>query len=133
LSPYLFALAMEVFSKIMADHTSGGSGFKFYPKCLKHKLTHLFFANDLLISSEASLNSINIIKDALIEFEELYCLKTNPSKSLFFCSGISYRVKLLLLGELRMNEWHLPVRYLRVPLISTRFSATDCVTPPKKK
>jgi hypothetical protein len=100
---------MEVFSRIMADHTRGVSGFKFHPRCLKQKLTHLCFADDLLIFSEASVKSISIIKDALIEFEELSRLKANPSKSFLFCSGVSDRTKLLLLGDLRMNEGHFPV------------------------
>ena len=54
-------------------------------------------------------------------------MKANPSKSLFFYSGILDRVELLLLGELRMNEGHLPVRYLGVLLISTRIFVVDCV------
>jgi hypothetical protein len=116
---------MEVFSRIIAVHTGGGSGFKFHPKCLKLKLTYLCFANDLIFS-EASLRSISIIKSALLEFEYLSGLKANPSKSYFFCSGISYRMKHLLLGDLKMIEGHLPVRYLGVPLISTRLSAADC-------
>ena len=56
LSPYLFVLAMEVFSRIMAECTSK-SGFKFHPNCLKMKLTHLCFANDLLIFSKANVSS----------------------------------------------------------------------------
>jgi hypothetical protein len=74
------------------------------------------------------VKSISIIKDALIEFEELSGLKANPSKSFLFCSGVSDRTKLLLLGDLRMNEGHFSVRYLSVPLISTRLSAPDCMT-----
>jgi hypothetical protein len=127
LSLYLFVLAMEVFSKIMADHTGVDSGFKFHPRCLKQKLTHLCFTDDLLIFSEASVKSISIIKDALIEFEELSGLKANPSKSFLFCSGVSERTKLLLLGDLNMNEGHFPIRYLGVPLISTKLSIADCV------
>jgi hypothetical protein len=49
LSPYLFVIAMEVFSKIMVDYTGENSGFKFHPKCANLKLTHLCFADDLLI------------------------------------------------------------------------------------
>jgi hypothetical protein len=49
LSPYLFVLVIEVFSRIMADHIGGGLGFKFHPKNLKLKLTHLCFVDDLLI------------------------------------------------------------------------------------
>jgi hypothetical protein len=43
-----------------------------------------------------------------------------------FCSGISDRLKSLLLDELQMSEGHFPVRYLGVPLISTRLSSSDC-------
>ena len=56
LSPYLFVLAMEVFSRIMAEYTSKSS-FKFHLNCLKMKLTHLCFANDLLIFSKANVSS----------------------------------------------------------------------------
>ena len=49
LSPYLFVLAMEVFSRIMADHIGGTSGFKFHPKCLRMKPTDLCFVDDFLI------------------------------------------------------------------------------------
>jgi hypothetical protein len=80
LSPYLFVLAMEVFSRILAESTGAA---KFHPRCLKMKLNHLCFADDLLIFSEASLWSIKAIKDALAEFEELSSLKANPSKSFF--------------------------------------------------
>jgi hypothetical protein len=125
LSPYLFVLAMEVFSRIMAEYTSK-SGFKFHPNCLKMKLTHLCFADDLLIFSEANVSSIKVIKDALAEFEELFGLKANPTKSSFYCSGISDRFKNTLLSDLQMKEGNFPVRYLGVPLISASLSSVDC-------
>ena len=84
---------MEVFPKILATTTRPGSGFKYHLNCLKMKLTHLCFADDLLIFFEASQYSIGVIKAALAEFEELSGLKVNPSKSSVFCSGISDRLK----------------------------------------
>jgi hypothetical protein len=62
LSPYLFVITVEVFPRIMADHTIGSSGFKFHLKCASLKLTYLCFADDLLIFYKASLISIKIIK-----------------------------------------------------------------------
>jgi hypothetical protein len=126
ISPYLFVIAMEVFSKIMEDYTKAGSGFSFNPKCSRLKLTHLCFADDLLLFCDASIPSISIVKAALLEFERISGLKANPSKSSFFCSGISVRMKDHLLAELQMMEGVLPVRYLGVPLISSRLSAEDC-------
>ena len=98
LSLYLFVLAMEVFARIMADLTAEGLDFKFHPKCLKLRLTHLCFADDLLIFAKASLRSIHTIKAALFEFEDLSGLKANPSKGfffiiIFFSSGVSDRVE----------------------------------------
>jgi hypothetical protein len=59
---------MEVFSRLIAMSTGPNSSFKFHPKCLKLKLTHLCFADDLIIFFKASLSSINVIKVVLVEF-----------------------------------------------------------------
>jgi hypothetical protein len=126
LSPYLFVIAMEVLSQILKEYTSAGSGFKFQFRCSKLKLTHLCFANDLFIFSEDDMSSISIIQAALLEFEQLSGLKANPAKSSFFCSGASPGLKFSLLDKLQMKEGHFPIRYLGVPLISTKLSASDC-------
>lgn len=68
----------------------------------------------------------SVIEAALVEFEGLSGLKANPSKRSIFCSGISTRVKDILLEELQMKEGHLFAQYLGVPLISSRLSSTDC-------
>jgi hypothetical protein len=126
LFPYLFVLAMEVLSKILAATTGPSSGFNYHSNCLKMKLTYLCFADDLLTFSEASQNSIGIIKAVLAEFEELSGLKANPSKSFYFCSEISNRLKHLLPQDLQIHEYKFLVRYFEMPLISTRLSPTDC-------
>jgi hypothetical protein len=126
LSPYLFVIAMEVFSRIMCEFTGSNSGFKFHPRCSKLQLTHLCFADDMLLFSEASLSSIKAVKAVLLEFEQLSGLQANPSKSSFFCAGISSRMKAVLLDELQMEEGHFPVRYLGVPLIASKLSAVEC-------
>jgi hypothetical protein len=99
LSPYLFVIAMEVFSRLMADYTRYGSGFGFHHRCARLRITYLCFADDLLIFSDASTHSVSILilKAALEEFENLSGLHANPEKSTIFCTGISDRRKELLL------------------------------------
>jgi hypothetical protein len=126
LSPCLFVIAMEVFSRIMEDYSKAGSGFSYHCRCARLRLTHLCFADDLLIFSEANPSSISIIKNALLEFENLSGLRANPSKSSCFCSGISGRMKDAILADLQMKEGQFPVRYHGVPLISSNLSAADC-------
>jgi len=72
------------------------------------------------------MSSISIIQAALMEFEQLSGLKANPAKSSFFCSGVSSGLKISLLDKLQMKEGHFPIRYLGVPLISTKLSTSDC-------
>lgn len=62
----------------------------------------------------------------LNEFSTLSGLKCNPAKSTVFCIGVSQVVKDRILGCLQMKEGKLPVRYLGVPLISSRVTAADC-------
>ena len=57
LSPYLFVVTMNVLSR-MLDVAAEYGVFKFHPKCKKIKLTHLCFADDLLIFSKGDLESI---------------------------------------------------------------------------
>jgi hypothetical protein len=126
ISPYLFVLAMEILSRLLTEASSNPERFRFHHKCSKLKLTHLCFADDLLIFFKADLGSIQTVQDVLAEFEVLSGLKANPAKSAFFCAGIHRDDKLALLEVLQMPEGSLPVQYLGVPLITKRLSAMDC-------
>jgi hypothetical protein len=126
ISPYLFVLAMEVLSLLLAEAVGRFPRFGFHPRCQALGRTHLCFADDLLIFSVANSTSIKVILDVLKEFEELSGLKANPHKSSFFCSSISAETKLGLLNLLQLAEDKLPVRYLGVLLITFRHSTVDC-------
>jgi hypothetical protein len=89
-------------------------------------LTHLCFADDLLIFAAANSRSIGCILAVLSDFAELSGLKANPAKSSFFCLGVSNDTKQEMLDFLQMVEGKLPIRYLGVPLITRRLSAADC-------
>ncbi|GKC34596.1 RNA-directed DNA polymerase, eukaryota, reverse transcriptase zinc-binding domain protein [Tanacetum coccineum] len=49
ISPYLFTLVMEVLSLLMKKNTQEDSGFKFHQGCKELKITHLSFADDLMV------------------------------------------------------------------------------------
>jgi hypothetical protein len=69
---------------------------------------------------------VKVIQQVLKEFECLSGLKANPSKSSIFFAGASRRIKHLLLSTMQMKEGVLPIRYLGVPLISSRLIVADC-------
>uniref|UniRef100_A0A5B6YUZ1 Reverse transcriptase domain-containing protein n=1 Tax=Davidia involucrata TaxID=16924 RepID=A0A5B6YUZ1_DAVIN len=125
MSPYLFLLAMEVFGGMLKKNIREGS-FTYHPKCKQLGISHLAFADDLFILAAADVNSIRIVKDTLKEFEIDSGLKPNLSKSEVFFSGVTAATKRNLKDILGMVEGNLPVRYLGVPLISSRLKAEDC-------
>ena len=61
MSPLLFVLGMEYLSRILMK-VSKAEGFKFHPRCKKLQLTHLAFADDLMIFCKGNLESIQIMK-----------------------------------------------------------------------
>lgn len=67
LSPFLFVLAMEYLSRMlkgMADDRR----FAFHPKCHRTKLTHLGFADDLMLFSLEDVSFVTCLQEVLIEF-----------------------------------------------------------------
>ncbi|KAK3229982.1 hypothetical protein Dsin_001863 [Dipteronia sinensis] len=89
MSPYLFVIAMEVLSKILAKRIEDSPSFKFHWRCDKIKLSHLCFANDLIMLCRGSLSSARAVKAALDEFSLLSGLHANHAKSNIFTSGVS--------------------------------------------
>ena len=67
LSPYLFVIAMNVLSNLLNAAVKYGV-FSYHPKCKKIKLTHLSFADDLLIFSKGHISSIVEIQNVLKTF-----------------------------------------------------------------
>ena len=117
--------AMEAFNRLFKSKVLSSSIFKYHPHCKGQQITHLSFADDLLIFSVSDLSSIHIIKNPLKNSNiSLDCIK--PSKSEVLCSSISDSSKKQILEVLQFKEGSLLVRYLGMPLIPSKFSFKDC-------
>lgn len=80
LSPYLFVLGMEVLSSCLTKAASQ-PGFKFHNKTESIKLTHLIFADDVLLFSRGDSQSISMLFAGVQHFSSLSGLIPNPTKS----------------------------------------------------
>lgn len=85
------------------------------------------FADDLFILAGADCISVEIIKEALTEFYHSSGLKPNLQKSQFFFARVGIELKIAILDILPIPEGFFPVKYLGVPLISTRLRYEDYV------
>lgn len=88
LSPYLFVIAMNCLL-MMLDKEARTSHLSYHHCCQKTKLTHLSFADDLLIFIDGSLESVQRVLQILHDFELRSGLTVSLQKSSFFASGLS--------------------------------------------
>ncbi|GJR51089.1 reverse transcriptase domain-containing protein [Tanacetum coccineum] len=126
LSPYLFTLVMEVLTLMFKRKVMDSDCFSFHRYCDKLELINLCFADDLFIFAYGDVQSVVVIKECLDEFKHASGLIPSiPKSTAFFCNVLNH-VKLSILNVLPFEEGRLPVKYLGVPLVSSRLKARAC-------
>ncbi|GJX75384.1 RNA-directed DNA polymerase, eukaryota, reverse transcriptase zinc-binding domain protein [Tanacetum coccineum] len=127
LSPYLFTLIMEVLNFILKREIDRSSSFRYHWQCKEVKLTHLCFADDLLMFCNGDSAYVAVLNKALMEFGGMSGLLPNIAKSKVFFGNVTEVTRLRILNIIPFHEGSLPVRYLGVPLISKRLYIKDCL------
>ena len=125
LSPHLFVIAMN-FLSMMLNRAVATERSKYHAKCEKMKLTHLSFADDLLIFIDGSIESVQTVLKVLREFELRSGLAVSFQKTGFFASGLSQDELDTIQASTGMSHGSLPFRYLGVPLNSKKLSLSAC-------
>ncbi|KAL2231024.1 UNVERIFIED_CONTAM: Transposon TX1 uncharacterized protein [Sesamum indicum] len=126
LSPFLFVLVMEVLHIGYMQLIEQDMQFKYHWKCEPTRVFQLGFADDLLLFCRADLDSFRVLKVGLDRFAEWSGLRLNIQKSHIIISRSAQERKDQLLSILGFQEGHLPMRYLGLPLISSRLTISDC-------
>lgn len=104
---------MEYLSRLL-NEVAEKLGFRYHPRC-KKKITHVLFANNLLLFYYGELNSIKILMDAFDTFSKALSLRANLEKCDVFLAGVSYVTKYIMVQNLGMPLGFLLFRYLGVP------------------
>ncbi|XP_039032836.1 uncharacterized protein LOC120168062 [Hibiscus syriacus] len=106
---------MNILSKILNLAADRGI-FGYHPKYKKLGITHLSFANDLLIFCKGNLESIVGVTSVLNHFYTLSGLNLNVNKIEFYATGISVGTLESIKSITGFKQGFLPVRYLGIPL-----------------
>jgi len=88
LSPLLFVLSMDYLSRLLKV-TIGDPRFKFHPNYKSLGLTHLMFADDLILFCKADPHTLKLLMEALASFHNTAGLKANLHKSQIVIGGAS--------------------------------------------
>ncbi|GJY14277.1 putative reverse transcriptase domain, reverse transcriptase zinc-binding domain protein [Tanacetum coccineum] len=125
ISPYLFTLVMEILTLILKCKIRKDDAFKYHNKCDKQKIVNICFTDDLILFVRAEVHSAKITFDVLEEFKEASGLVPSTPKSTVFLCNVLDQVKSSILNLMPFEEGILPIKYLGVPLISTRLLHKD--------
>lgn len=117
MSPFLFAISMEYLSRLLKD-LKDNKQFKHHPKCSKLNITHLCFADDLLLFTRGEVNSVRLLHEKFYIFSAASGLQPNLSKSAIYCGGVKDSEMQALQSILGYSTGKLPFHYLGVPLAS---------------
>ncbi|XP_022031917.1 uncharacterized protein LOC110932977 [Helianthus annuus] len=126
ISPYLFMLVMAILTGILHHETRMDSLFRFHNRCEKQQIVNLCFADDLFLFARGDVNSAKCIMASLSKFTNMSGLVPSVQKSTVFFCNVTHPLKTAILSVMPFVEGSLPVRYLGVPLISTRLQYKDC-------
>nr|XP_016481047.1 PREDICTED: uncharacterized protein LOC107802117 [Nicotiana tabacum] len=96
--------------------------FKYHPKCSRNNITHICFADDLIMCCRANRVSIILLIDRFNHFSEVLDLKDNMEKSSLYIAGVTKEFKEMILEEMQFTLGELPFKYLGVPLSSKKLT-----------
>lgn len=120
LSPSLFVVAMEL-SKSSKNAINSGAFLPYHTRRNDLKISHLLYADDVLIFSNGSWQSIDHLKGILSQFCKLSSQRLNEDKSfIFFPNHCSADDKECVLKISKFSDGSLPITYLGAPLFSGR-------------
>ncbi|XP_060201922.1 uncharacterized protein LOC132630358 [Lycium barbarum] len=120
ISPFLLAISMEYLSRSLVG-LKADPEFNFHPKCEKLGITHISFADDLLLFTRGDLSSIKALYRYFQEFSGASGLQENLGKSAVYFGGVCQASQHSILHHLGVGLGELPFKYLGIPL-STKVS-----------
>ncbi|KAL5717241.1 hypothetical protein ACHQM5_010283 [Ranunculus cassubicifolius] len=121
LSPYLFILVAEAFSRLVVKAEEEGKihGIKVLRRA--PSISHLLYADDLVVFTKATIGEVHNLMDIL----KVYCKATGQSvnynkSSMFFSKNVHHRHQKILLGMFKMKMFDEGEKYLGVPILFER-------------
>lgn len=125
LSPYLFVLCMERLSHLIDTSVEHGDWSPIRLSRNGPRISHLFFADDLFLFAEASVEQTDIIRNTLGVFCSLSGEKVSMEKTGIFCSpNINHNVKSQISQNAGFQLTGNLGKYLGTPLHHSRVNKT---------
>ncbi|GJX49917.1 RNA-directed DNA polymerase, eukaryota, reverse transcriptase zinc-binding domain protein [Tanacetum coccineum] len=126
ISLYIFTVVMEMLNLLIKGEIRKDKSFKYHFGCKQLKITHLCFADDLIMLCHGDMNSLATLKRSLDKFSSVSELYPNLSKCTMFCGSLGDDTKDEISSIFPFKEGKLLVRYLGVSLVTMKIGIADC-------
>ncbi|KAL0288554.1 UNVERIFIED_CONTAM: hypothetical protein Sradi_7095400 [Sesamum radiatum] len=126
ISPYLFVLVMESLHLLIKSTVQNDANFQFHWRCKEMGIVNLCFADDLLLFCKADIYSATVLHGILQQFKGITGLHANAQKSQILFPKAAAQVQNQIQTIFGFPQGTFPVRYLGVPLITSKLSIADC-------
>lgn len=124
LSPYLYVILNNVLSKMLNKAAEEGR-FAYQPQCQGVKLTHLSFADDILVFTNGTTASLKGVLQVMESFAGMSGLLINAAKSQMFVAGQELALILSEAAPRGIPVGNLPICYLVMPLTTKSLTAQE--------
>lgn len=114
---------MEYLSRILKC-MSLLSTFRFHRMCKTLQLTHLIFADKLMVFWKGANGSVIKIKETLTHFSIITGLVANKEKSNIFLAGMKDSIKSQLISLTGFSQGTFPIIYVGLPLFFKKWPQT---------
>lgn len=106
---------MEYLSRLF-NTLKDNKEFSYHPRCAKLGVTHLCFADDLLLFGRGDLHSVVTIMNCFDIFAQASGLQANRGKSSIYFGGLSKKDRESIIQHTSFLHGQLPFKYLGIPL-----------------
>ena len=117
---------MEVFNLMVKRQITLDKRFKFHWGCKEMGITHVCFADDLILLCNGDMHSASVLRRALDEFSLSSSLYPSMTKSTVYFGNVPHDVKCNILMVMSFQEGELSAKYLGVPLVSRKLYKENC-------
>ncbi|XP_075085045.1 uncharacterized protein LOC142168282 [Nicotiana tabacum] len=121
MSPFLFAMVVEYLSRCL-NELKEVKAFKYHPRCTKLGITHLNFADDLLMFTRGDITSVAAVQQCFLHFSTASKFQANMGKSCVYFGGVQHQEKETILAKMGFNQGDLPFKYLGIPLSTKKLN-----------